>query len=562
MITEIANFRKKYPQYNDVDDAQLAGMLATKYPDAYGDLPGKVGQPGPPMMPSHGNEPSMTAGEVATGAVGNLIPSTVQMGKDIFNAVRHPIDTASAVGNVISGGAQKLMPDAVMDTIGKIPGAKDNAQSAEAMGQFFADRYGGIENVKRTIAEDPAGFLADISTVLTGGGAAAAKIPGTAGKIGKTVAAVGKAVDPVTLAGKAVVNPVTRGVAKGAERLATEGMGALTGAGPEAIRQATRGTVGFAEGLRGGVSNEDILAQAKDALSTVKQQRADTYRTQLAEIAQSNTPLNDAPIRAKVGGLMQKYGIRTMQAPDGTTVFDFSRSRIDKKAFSDAEDIINMVNDWGREADDFTPLGLDLLKQKLDDFYSESKGLSAFVTDLRNTVKQTIVKEVHQYAKMTADYERSTRFINEANRALLGGNRAMMDTAIKKLLSTQRENFEFRRQLLTQMEGMAGTDLSSQIAGATMNQAIPKGLIGKGVGTSLLYGGTVNPGLYAVAALASPRLAGEFLHNMVGIPRREVAKLMTTPEFKKFATGVKAASSRPSRHAAFQAGRAEREAEE
>ena len=52
MIQELANFRKKYPQYGDVDDTRLAGMLAKKYPDAYGDLPGKLSLT-TQMQPSH-----------------------------------------------------------------------------------------------------------------------------------------------------------------------------------------------------------------------------------------------------------------------------------------------------------------------------------------------------------------------------------------------------------------------------------------------------------------------------------------------------------------------------
>ena len=39
MVKELDNFRAKYPDYNDVDDVKLAGMLANKFPDAYGDLP-------------------------------------------------------------------------------------------------------------------------------------------------------------------------------------------------------------------------------------------------------------------------------------------------------------------------------------------------------------------------------------------------------------------------------------------------------------------------------------------------------------------------------------------
>ena len=41
-VPELETFRQKYPDYHDMDDATLAGKLAAKYPDAYGDLPGKV----------------------------------------------------------------------------------------------------------------------------------------------------------------------------------------------------------------------------------------------------------------------------------------------------------------------------------------------------------------------------------------------------------------------------------------------------------------------------------------------------------------------------------------
>lgn len=40
-VLELETFRKKYPQYGDMDDATLARRLADKYP-AYADLPGKV----------------------------------------------------------------------------------------------------------------------------------------------------------------------------------------------------------------------------------------------------------------------------------------------------------------------------------------------------------------------------------------------------------------------------------------------------------------------------------------------------------------------------------------
>ncbi len=47
-VSELAAFRAKYPDYDDLSDGDLAGMLAKKYPDAYGDLPGKVTIPSKP----------------------------------------------------------------------------------------------------------------------------------------------------------------------------------------------------------------------------------------------------------------------------------------------------------------------------------------------------------------------------------------------------------------------------------------------------------------------------------------------------------------------------------
>jgi hypothetical protein len=41
-ISKLQKFRSKYPEYSDMNDSTLAAKLAQKYPDAYGDLPGKV----------------------------------------------------------------------------------------------------------------------------------------------------------------------------------------------------------------------------------------------------------------------------------------------------------------------------------------------------------------------------------------------------------------------------------------------------------------------------------------------------------------------------------------
>ena len=73
----------------------------------------------------------------------------------------------------------------------------------DALLDFVKERYGGLENIKSTVAKDPAGVLADVAGLAMGGGGLAAKAAGTAGKLGSAASKVGKAgraIDPTRLA--------------------------------------------------------------------------------------------------------------------------------------------------------------------------------------------------------------------------------------------------------------------------------------------------------------------------------------------------------------------------
>ena len=110
---------------------------------------------------------TMTAREVAGQAVTNIPSSALQYGKDIFTAVTDPIGTAKSIGELGLGIIQLA-----------IPGEQASEQQAKAVGQYFANRYGGMENLKKTIATDPVGFLGDASVLLTGGASIAGKVGG------------------------------------------------------------------------------------------------------------------------------------------------------------------------------------------------------------------------------------------------------------------------------------------------------------------------------------------------------------------------------------------------
>jgi hypothetical protein len=74
-----------------------------------------------------------------------------------------------------------------------------------ALKQGFSDRYGGVEQVKNTLYNDPVGAAGDLSTLFSGVGAASkvgglskvAKIANTAANITDPVMALGKAVKPI-----------------------------------------------------------------------------------------------------------------------------------------------------------------------------------------------------------------------------------------------------------------------------------------------------------------------------------------------------------------------------
>lgn len=171
-----------------------------------------------PQLPSAPSPMSM--GDMASQAVSNIPSSTGNLIKNIANAAVHPIDTAKSLYN-LAGSAADLA----------IPGEHGNEDLARNVGKFFNDRYGGKDEIMHSIANDPAGVLADLSAVLTGAGGAVkaagtlAKAP-TVAKVGNAVLDAGRAVEPFRAPATAVKAvkamtpaPVRNTVASGAKTI-------------------------------------------------------------------------------------------------------------------------------------------------------------------------------------------------------------------------------------------------------------------------------------------------------------------------------------------------------
>lgn len=207
----------------------------------------------------YGQMPQQQGERTLGGFAGNVAKSAGQnalgMAQGIVNVANPNMDqnTLATVARTVQGGLQKLDPTegkVIANTIGDMTPIKtvkmidqargmstDYQPQAEAVGQMYKDRYGGIENIKKTAYEDPVGVALDASMVLGGAGAGLKGVGSLAkssrlAKAGQIASKVGRVIDPVSMAGKglskvgSVVKPKIVGALEGmSEGYATSGLG-------------------------------------------------------------------------------------------------------------------------------------------------------------------------------------------------------------------------------------------------------------------------------------------------------------------------------------------------
>ena len=120
-------------------------------------------------------------GGTAVEAVQNIPGSAMAFGKSMFEAVTNPVETAGSLLDIAAGSAElglkKVLPKKAYDFYKKFetdPAAAERAMNAAIQfGGVYRQRYGSMDALKRTIATDPVGAAADLSTILSGGAGAA-----------------------------------------------------------------------------------------------------------------------------------------------------------------------------------------------------------------------------------------------------------------------------------------------------------------------------------------------------------------------------------------------------
>lgn len=324
-------------------------------------------------------------------------------------------------------------------------------------------------------------------------------------------------------------------------KVARPTLGRLSGVGTGAINESIKTSVMYRKALRGKITATEIVDNAKNALQKLVARRSANYRASLAKISEHSDDIDMAPIRKKLKGLMEEYNVSVRAGKEGLKI-DTSRVAMGKKGRKDIKELIEGVSGWGSKKGDATPIGLDTLKRQLDDFYSDSSQARAFVKSLTESVKKTASDAVPEYKRMLKDYSEATTLIKDIESGLMlrkkgMSGRIIADQTLRRLLSSMRDNFALRKELVEVLGNSTATDLSGQIAGYTMRSPVPVGLAGTGTMLAGQVGyAMINPKFWPVLAASSPRVQGEFLSQFGKAMKmyQSTSKLMKSESLKQY----------------------------
>ena len=426
--------------------------------------------------------------DVPLTALKNVPGSALELGKNIITPLLKPVQTAKdiySLGESIVGVIQ--------------PGEQGNEETARAVGQFLANRYGSLNAIKNTFANDPVGILADVSILFTGGGSLAARAPGIAGKVGQGVKTVGQTIDPITQTGRLVGNV--------GGKISSNLMGLGTGAGKEGYKVAyAAGKAGggnqktFAENLRGNVPVEDVVPRAFDAIRDMSKAKSKAYTQGMGAVKAAKTKVDFNGIEKAYQNVLDDFTIKTEQG----NILKGGKDL--QKKF---DEINELITTWKNNPELHLAENVDALKQAVDTLWKPGKD-SVIVTKVRQAIKDEIVKQVPKYADTMKAYEEAISLEKKIMSELSLKKNAAAGTTLRKLQSVMRNNVNTNYGNRLEMLKTLDPELLPALAGQALNTWTPRGLQSlTATGSGLAGIATSNPAFFAALPLQSPRLMGE-----------------------------------------------------
>ena len=258
---------------------------------------------------------SYALSEVPMQAAVNAPESFLKFGSDIYQAVTNPVQTLTGILDLGAGALRNTLPKNVVSFIDQFDADPAAAQRASAVatsvGGMYKDRYGSYDAIKRTFAEDPVAAASDLSTILSGGATATARI---APAVSKGLATSAAYTNPAAL----ITKPVGYGIG-----LATNAVGNAID-----LAQGQRPAVRAGNIVRNALTEEgrtpQNLVAAQNALrnappnTTVRQSLADVMSPQiqyLGEMIEAKTAPGKAETVRRAGAEQRKASLQAI-TPD------------------------------------------------------------------------------------------------------------------------------------------------------------------------------------------------------------------------------------------------------
>ena len=303
--------------------------------------------------------------------------------------------------------------------------------------------------------------------------------------------------------------------AENAGNLLSEISGKLTSASPYNTKRAY--AAGFEKNpailnyaKEGAVSAPEVVGNVRQAFQNVKENRKQAYQKGIKTTKGNQVFLDFKPIREAFDA--------TVESLKSKGVGGVEASKVGPETMNKVNEIEVILSEWERKPELHTAGGLDDLKQRIDDVYSQGMTDNAkrVMTSTRNAVKDTIVKQDKNYEKTMADYEKGLELEREIEKALSLGNKTGIDTTIRKLAQVFSNKStlskQYRLELLQELEKVGGKDVIDKLVGYAMGQSTPGGLqlLGDlviGAGAHMLSPEAGITTLGALAAAQSPKAA-------------------------------------------------------
>lgn len=385
-------------------------------PDAY------LAQQRQDVMPT-----GRTWSQVGREAISNIPESGMQMLKGLYTAVTRPRETLEELGEVLTGAYARFIPQ---EWMARPDIAAEFIAKADAVGGVYRDRYGSVEALKNTIATDPVGFAADVSTLS---GAAAVTAPGRTGQVLGTVSRVTDPTRvitaPAAAAGRAGINALERAAIGGKANVLLE---AAEGRAPEiinALRQqpeivpGATPTAGEAAAPVGATRFSALQESAEKILPSAymaRRQAQDAARAaSIREVGGTEAQLTSARMaRAAEANLLYGQAGAKAVAEDATLKALQSRPSV-KKAFDRAKDLAAEEGASFGASGSYTAADMHYVKMALDDLvqnpatYGIGKVEASKIAGTRKEFISWLEGQVPEYGTARSAFQARSKPINQ-----------------------------------------------------------------------------------------------------------------------------------------------------